>query len=146
MARSRTKRPNRKRSYKKLTDIEIANRRRFHEEAWNQRVCQKCGKGGAHESHHVVEKKQLRQMFRADLFWDPRNCLRLCPMPCHSRHTIGSEKLHLSVLLDANYEFAFETLGGGAYYYLRRHYDGKDPRLEEYHRRWEEENGYEPST
>jgi 5-methylcytosine-specific restriction endonuclease McrA len=135
---SRRGRPNPQRNYRTLSDIEEANRRRFHEEAWNQRVCASCGTGGAYESHHVVEKKYLKQMFRADLLWDPRNCLRLCHQ-CHRRHTVRSKKLLLTMLVDANYEFAEWLLEGAAFYYLRRNYDGKDPRLSDLQTRWEDD-------
>lgn len=66
------------------------------------------------------------------ILWDPRNCLRLCP-DCHMNHH-GLYKLKLKVLRPANYEFAFEHLRAGAGEYLRHHYDGDDPRLEEYER------------
>lgn len=137
---SRTKRPSRSRRYRTTTDIEMANKRNFHEAAWKQRVCQECGKGGAHESHHVVEKQKLRQINRWDVVWDTRNCLRLCPA-CHHSHTVGFRRVKLQNLTDDNYEFAFHILGAGAFYYLRDRYNGKDARLSDHLTRWEEEHG-----
>jgi hypothetical protein len=131
-------RPNPRRNYKTATDIEEANRRAFQEAAWRQRVCAACGSSSAWDPHHVVEKKQLKAMFRADLFWETRNALRLCTS-CHAMHTCRARKLQLTMLTDANYEFAEWLLEGAAFYYLRRHYDGKDPRLSALRTRWEDD-------
>lgn len=111
-----------------LSDEEAAARRAFHEEAWGQRCCAVCGKGGAFDPHHVVEKKKIKSVRRTETLWDVRNALRLCPQ-CHADHTGRSKKVPLRKLRDANYEFAAWLLGGSAFYYLRAHYDGDDPRL-----------------
>lgn len=143
--RTRRGRPNPRRNYKTLSDIEEANRNRFHEEAWNQRVCASCGKGGSYESHHVVEKKRIKADFKTDKLWDPRNCLRLCT-GCHGMHTGGARRLKLTMLTDENYEFAEEYFEGAAFYYLRRYYDGKDPRLSALRTRWEDDGDSTSAT
>lgn len=127
MALSRKGPPKRKKSYKKPTDIEIANRRAFHEEAWRQRCCAMCGKTGAYQSHHVVEKQKLRIEGRLDVKWDIRNCLRLCDS-CHSAHTGGWRRVTLDRLTDLNYEFAWDILGMASAQYLRDRYNGTDDR------------------
>lgn len=124
MALSRRKRPSKKRKYQTPGDLAAANRRAFHEEAWKQRVCAMCSKGGEFQTHHVVEKQKLRIIGRLDLVWDTRNALRMCD-DCHGRHTVGSHRIDLDRLTDANYEFAWFVLGMEAADYLRRIYNGK---------------------
>lgn len=137
---SRRKRPSTKRRYKKSSDIEVANRRAFHEAAWAQRCCQECGAFGDYQSHHVTEKSELRRRGRMDLVWDTRNSMRVCP-DCHRRHTIGMDRIKLQHLSDDHYQFAFYLMGAAAHSYLRRMYNGRDPRLDEYLEKWEVENG-----
>jgi hypothetical protein len=135
--RSRVGPPHPVRRYNTPEQVEKANRRTFYEVAWRQRVCQSCGKGGAYEAHHVVEKQKLKQEGRLDLKWDTRNCLRLCP-GCHAAHTIGYRRVSLDMLTDDNYEFALFFLGRAASSYLRRHYNGKDRRWTELDRKCDE--------
>lgn len=138
--KSRSRRPSRKRRYRTPTQIEISNRRAFHEAAHAQRCCQKCGGFGAYQSHHVVEKSELKRRGRSDLVWDTRNAMRLCP-DCHERHTNRSRPIELRLLSAQHFEFAFFVLGVVAHSYLGRLYIGEDPRLDEYLARWEEEHG-----
>lgn len=50
---------------------------------------------------------------------------------CHGQHHAGARRLLLEMLPDSVFEFAEGMLGvGAAYNYLRRYYDGADPRLE----------------
>lgn len=135
--RTRTGRPNSDRRYRTSKEIEEANRNAFHEAAWKQRVCQACGAGGGYETHHVVEKKKLKQDGRLDLVWDIRNALRLCH-GCHAAHTYGYRRVNLQDLTDDNYEFALFFLGRAASSYLRRHYNGKDARWTELDRKCDE--------
>lgn len=125
--RTRSGPPNPTRKYGTAKEIEDANRRAFHEVAWKQRVCQVCGKGGDYETHHVVKKEHLKQKGLYDMIWDTRNALRLCH-GCHAAHTLGYRRVKLDRLTDDNYEFALLIFGMGASQYLRRHYNGKDPR------------------
>lgn len=99
----------------------------FWEAARAQRVCAVTRKGGDFEAHHVVEKDYLKRMGRDP--WDPRNALRLLTR-VHVAHTSAMERVPACCLTDANIEFAFEMLGAGAHFYLRRHYPGYDPRIE----------------
>lgn len=137
---SRLGRPSTTRRYKTERDIENANRRAFHEAAWKQRVCQVCGKGGAYQTHHVVEKQHIKQEGRREYLWDTRNAFRICH-DCHGQHTVRARKIKLTELTDENYEFAFFFWGQRAGSYLRRHYDGDDPRLSDHQTRWELEHG-----
>lgn len=127
MGHSRNGRPKRTRRYDRISDIEKANKRAFHEAAWAQRVCAVCGASGEYESHHVIERQKLRIIGRLDLVWDLRNALRLCG-DCHAKHTGGWRRVFLSRLTDENYEFAWFVLGMEAADYLRRIYQGKDHR------------------
>lgn len=129
MGRSRSGRPRPKRKYKTVGDIAAANRRTFHEEAWKQRVCAMCGKGGAYQTHHVTERQKLRIIGRLDMEWDIRNALRVCN-DCHEAHTVGFRRITLDRLTDLNYEFAWDILGTASADYLRSKYNGKDPRWE----------------
>lgn len=99
----------------------------FWEAARAQRVCAVTRRGGEFEAHHVIAKDFLRRLGRDP--WDPRNALRLAPR-VHERHTNAVDRVHVRQLTDANIEFAFEVLGAGAHFYLRRHYAGYDPRVE----------------
>lgn len=136
MALSRTRKP-------KLTPEEEAARQGFIEACYWQRCCHKCGSTKPWDPHHVVEQKKLKAIHRKDILWDPRNAMRLC-VDCHANHTGASDKVPLALLTAANYEFAFEALGGSAFYYLPAHYDGDDPRLSDYLTRWEKTNGNAP--
>jgi hypothetical protein len=108
----------------------VDNPESFHAEARYQGACANCRKmGGEWEAHHVVEKQECKK--RGAALYDTRNALRLCigPGSCHGgQHTITNVKL--CVLTDDNLTFAFEVLGAGAYDYLRRRYDGEDPRVD----------------
>jgi hypothetical protein len=93
-----------------------------------------------YQSHHVVEKAELRRRQRLDLVWDTRNVMRLCE-PCHRRHTNRMEPLPLRLLQPQHFEFAFYVMGAAAHSYLGRMYVGQDDRLDEYLARWEGEHG-----
>lgn len=127
-----------------MRDIEQANREAFHESAWLQRSCQGCDSFGPFESHHVTEKRKLKQVGRLDLLWDTRNAMRLCP-DCHNRHTNRAAPIPLSKLTDEHFEFAFYALGAAAHTYLGQSYSGNDDRLELYLAEWEEEHGQRAS-
>lgn len=107
-------------------------RRDWHLHARAQRVCARpgCRSREFAGGHHVVYQQELVRLGRAGLLWDKRNALRVCP-GCHSGHH-SLTQLPLTCLTDANYEFAFEVLGGRAFDYLRSHYDGDDRRLNEW--------------
>ena len=122
------------------TEVEHADKCAFYEMSHAQRCCQGCGKTGNYESHHVVERSELRRVGRLDLLWDPRNCMRLCS-DCHHRHTVRVEPILLLRLLDMHFEFAFEALGFRAVSYLGRMYAGADKRLQRHQEKWEEEHG-----
>lgn len=124
-----------------MTNAEItrANRDRFHETAWGQRVCQGCDQPGQYESHHVTERAELKRRNRMDLVWDTRNVMRLCE-ECHRLHTVRMKPISLARLLDCHFEFAFYVMGYAAYRYLGEKYAGEDPRLDQYLQKWEEEN------
>lgn len=81
--------------------------------------------------HHVVEKQWLRINHKPQ--YDPRDAL-LLRTRIHELHStkIEKHKIPLTALRDENLEFAFEQMGPAAYHYLRRHYRGDDPRLEEW--------------
>ncbi len=110
-------------------------RRDFHLQAQAQRVCARpgCRSTEFAGGHHVIYQQELTRIGRADLLWDRRNALRVCPN-CHTGTNAhhGLHPLPLTCLTDANYEFAFEVLGARAFDYLRQKYDGDDPRLEEW--------------
>lgn len=102
----------------------------FWEAARDQRVCAVTGKAGEFEAHHVVAKEFLKRLGKDP--WDPRNALRLLPR-IHEQHTNAFDADHIvriRQLKDVNIEYAFEVLGAGAHFYLRRHYAGYDPRIE----------------
>jgi hypothetical protein len=107
-------------------------RRDFHLAAQAQRVCARpgCRSTEFAGGHHVVYQQELNRIGRSDALWDKRNALRVCP-GCHPNHH-GLHQLPLTCLSNANYEFAFEVLGVRAFDYLRHHYDGDDPRLDEW--------------
>ena len=50
-----------------------------------------------------------------------------CPVCGHHN---GTRRFSLALLPDVAYEFAGELMGPAAYDYLRRRYDGEDPRLD----------------
>jgi hypothetical protein len=100
--------------------------------------------------HHVVYKQELKRRWVSDirqwiddpavvrvpwrklrdLYDDERNLVPVCNR-CHARTHSGVARLPLWVLPDSVYEFALELLGPGpAYEWLRRRYDGGDPRLD----------------
>lgn len=117
----------------------IANPKSFREEAKWQRVCAKCGAGGAFHAHHVVDKAILRNRcgLRGNALYDTRNALRLCEgldgKRCHLNFENRGVRLSTRRLTDDNIEYAFEVLGAYAYDYLRQEYDDvtdPDPRLE----------------
>lgn len=120
-------------------EAEDERRAPFYEMAHAQRECKMCGRLGNYESHHVVEKAEIRRQCRLDLLWDPRNCMRLCSR-CHDDHTDRGTPVPLRVLLDMHFEFAFELLGLGAGRYLLEKYGGDDRRLDEFERKYEEEH------
>lgn len=93
--------------------------------------CVLCGTGsGRFHLHHICYVQHVRRE-RGDV-WDPRNALTLC-VDCHSAHHSRKRILPLGLLPDAALEFAAETFGGpAAYVYLRRRYEGDDPRLEDF--------------
>lgn len=122
------------------TEVENPEKDAFYEMSHMQRGCRVCGRTGNYESHHAVERSELRRAGRLDLLWDRRNCLRLCAR-CHHRHTDRGEPIPLLRLLDMHFEFAFEALGFGAVRYLGQKYAGADERLERYREKWEEEHG-----
>jgi len=107
-------------------------RRDWHLHAQAQRLCARpgCRSKEFAGGHHVIYQQELVRLGRADLLWDKRNALRVCP-GCHANHH-NLHQLPLTCLTDANYEFAFEVLGERAFDYLRSHYDGDDPRLEKW--------------
>lgn len=138
-ARKPLRRVGKNRHYRNPREIDSANKRAFKQASFDQRVCAVCGRGATMnvdgvkipnpwQAHHVVEKQKLRAEGRMDVVWDIRNSLRLCEEPCHGRHTRGSERVGLSVLTDDNYEFAWHVLGMASADYLRKRYNGKDPR------------------
>lgn len=113
----------------------LLEQRDFHIEAQGQRVCRQkgCRHNWPWHPHHVVRKQDVEKYSKdASVVWDKRNCLRLCP-DCHMNHH-GLHPVKLTSLRDANYEFAFELMGEAAGSYLRDHYDGDDPRLDEWER------------
>jgi hypothetical protein len=126
-------------------EVENPEKDAFYEMSHMQRCCQVCGATGAYESHHVVERSELRRVGRLDLLWDRRNCMRLCP-ECHRRHTNRAKPIVLLRLLDMHFEFAFQALGNRAARYLGSMYAGPDERLDRYQRRWEEQHGRRPAA
>ena len=80
--------------------------------------CAVCGRYHFH-AHHVVYQQHLPAASR----WDIRNALPVCS-DCHERHHNGSRRIPRSCLTKQNVWFAREVLGGGADYYLDRHYPG----------------------
>jgi hypothetical protein len=94
-----------------------------------------CGCGARGVKHHVVAVQKLRELAGRDpdrellLGLDARNLVRVAPS-CHGNHHNASRRLQLRWLPDSVFEFAAEVMGSGpAYEYLRRYYDGTDPRL-----------------
>lgn len=79
--------------------------------------------------HHICYRQELRRVGGDE--WDPRNAITLCASH-HSSHHRQGRPVELSLLPNAAFEFAAETLGAGrAYEYLKRRYSGTDPRLDE---------------
>lgn len=112
----------------------VSNPESFWNEAQYQRVCAECGAAGPFDAHHVVEKQRLRQLgIPLELRYDTRNALRLCDerndKNCHGGQTSKMRKVKLENLTDDNLAYADEVLGAAAPGYLRRHYDGDDPRV-----------------
>lgn len=76
--------------------------------------------------HHVC----YRQHIPAALLDDERNLVPVA-FRCHGNHHAASKRYLLHMLPDSVFEFAAEVLGPGkAFNYLRRRYDGQDPRLD----------------
>lgn len=119
-------------SFKQIRDVEDMLRKDFHAAAARQKRCASCGASDRFQAHHVIYRQHLRARGLSE--WDPRNALRVChevcPARCHARHHNATARINLTALTDDNVAYAFEVLGAGAYDYLRRYYDGKDPRLE----------------
>lgn len=94
-----------------------------------------CGCGGrAVQLHHVVYQQAIRAAAsskrRGRLLKDKRNLVPVA-MRCHGEHHARSRPFLLAVLPDAAFEFAAEVYGDhAAWMYLRRRYDGEDPRLD----------------
>lgn len=112
----------------------ISNPESFFLEARWQKCCANCESTGHFDAHHVVEKQKLRQLGipKADRY-DTRNALRLCDEladnNCHGGQTSQLRKVPLEKLTDDNLAYAAEVLGPAAPGYLRRRYDGDDPRV-----------------
>lgn len=108
-----------------------------------------CGCGGTRrlQLHHAVYQQEIRkrllELHRAkgvagppdlvvETAWlrDPRNLVPV-NVTCHAGHHSRRRPLPLHVLPSSVFEFAVELLGeGAAFEYLRRRYDGGDPRLD----------------
>jgi 5-methylcytosine-specific restriction endonuclease McrA len=94
--------------------------------------CAKCGRGnreggGPLHLHHVVyEQHAIREGGER---FDVRNAMTLCNS-CHRRHHLRTEPVHVVLVPDAAIAFAAEIMGGGAYNYFQRYYDGTDRRVE----------------
>lgn len=105
----------------------------FRAEARHQGRCAACGRPGAFDAHHVLEKRHCR-LYGAPLH-SPDNALRLCSKAadrCHERHTSRQRAVPLVVLRDENIAFAARWLGrAAAYEYLTRRYAGSDPRVDQ---------------
>lgn len=114
----------------------VCNPASFHNEAAYQRVCGHCGRFGAFQAHHVVDKQTLRVRcgIVGDAAYDTRNALRLCaPFTnnnCHMQFENRRIEIRLTSLTDDNIDYAFEVLGAYAYEYLHREYAGEDARVE----------------
>lgn len=118
---------------KAIIAARMRQREDFKEEARSQRVCAVCGEVDSFDGHHVVELNWLKANGKP---WYMRpNALRLCDRfsknKCHEKHTNGSRKVKLKELTDDNINYAFAVMGAAAEVYLHRHYDGKDPRVDE---------------
>lgn len=114
--------------------VDDSSKEVFLRAGYGQRVCAVTGLPTSWRTgqvHHVIEKQWLRINHKPR--WDPRNAL-LLRTRVHELHTgkLEHNKIPLSALRDENFEFAFEQMGAAAYNYLRRHYRGEDPRLEEW--------------
>lgn len=89
--------------------------------------CQHCGQAPLLlERHHVVYQQHAKREGANP--HDARNALTLCP-GCHAGHHNRKNPINVSTLHDANFEYAAEVFGLGAYDYLRRYYTGEDERL-----------------
>lgn len=104
-------------------------------------VHEDCLKRAPHR-HHVVYEQELRRRWKSGqvdmarwptkkrLLEDCRNLIDMC-QPHHFAHHDGATGRILTTMLpDEALEFAFELLGPYAYDYIKRHYEGADPRLE----------------
>lgn len=104
-----------------------ADKIRWRSQAAARCVC--CGSDDRLQLHHVIYAQNVRRAGGDP--WDPRDSLTTC-IRCHCGHHHGTKgRIALTLLRDENLDFAFELLGAAAYDYLRRHYAGDDPRLEE---------------
>ena len=86
--------------------------------------------------HHVIYEQELRRIAGKDkalyrqLYKDERNLMNVEKRP-HDDHHSGAKRFKLTDLRDSVYEFGVEVMGAGrTYNFLRRRYDGEDPRLE----------------
>jgi hypothetical protein len=114
----------------------VGERDRAGEKRWRAALDDVCvgacatprgGVRGLYLHHIVYRQKVVRE--GGDV-WDGRNALTICGS-CHGKHHTRSRVLPLSVLPSSAFAFAVELLGAGAAYnYLRRRYDGDDPRLD----------------
>lgn len=86
--------------------------------------------------HHVVYRQHVEGA--AGDVWDTRNAMTI-GAGCHlSHHVRGRRVIPASALPTSAYDFARDLLGpGGAYEYIRRRYQGDDPRLAELAAEWE---------
>lgn len=100
--------------------------------AWSAdrpRVCEVCGARRVTHGHHVIYEAEVAR-HRPTERHDLRNRLVVC-VPCHGSHHKRTKPIHLNNLPDSVFQYGAELLGPGrAYEYLRRRYDGADPRLD----------------
>ena len=92
-----------------------------------------CGKR-AQVLHHAITQQEIRRNARGRdvraLLGDQRNLVAVTDR-CHGNHHSRARPYRLGMLPDSVFEFAAEVLGAGkAYNWLRRHYNGEDPRLD----------------
>lgn len=117
-----------------VTRASVQAKKDFHEAARDQRVCAVCGRADSFDAHHVIEASYLKR--EGHVVYVKANALRLCDRfaknNCHGKHTLGGRRVRMKELTDENIEYAFALLGPGkAENYLRRHYRGDDPRLDQ---------------
>lgn len=95
-------------------------------------ICVNCGKSGWMIRHHVVKQQHVHAEGGDE--WDLRNAMDLgATCVCHEMHhksSVSDMRILLTKIPDEAVEFAFELLGRGAHFYLRRHYRDKDERVE----------------